>query len=687
MSMPKFRNALRWNRPQIRAGIRRPGEKLARSRRWRAALLLAWLLPTLALGASTRSVTLILKDADISAFISTVSEVTGKNFIVDPRVQGKVTVMSARALESEELYQVFLSVLRVHGFAAVQAGEVVKIVPEESARVDSNEGTNRPPARGDELVTRVVSVHEVSAEKLVPVLRPLVPQQGHLAAYAPSNALIISDRAGNVDRILKIIRRVDVLGPDDIEVIALEHASASEVARILTALSPKPDDAAAELRVVADDRTNSLLLSAGPASRLRLRTLVAHLDTPLEGTGNTQVVYLKHARASDLVPILEGVSGQLGNEDAGEPGSEDREPTAIQADPTMNALVITAAPTMLRSLLTVVRQLDVARAQVLVEAVIADVSTDVARELGVQWRTTTKPQESGAFGGTSFSGTSAINQLSINPLGLGSGLSLGIIDGTFTFRGQEFLNIGLLIRALASDSSTNILSTPSVVTLDNQEAEIIVAQNVPFITGQFTNTGTAESATNPFQTIERQDVGIILRVRPQINEGNRLKLDIEQEVSNIAAGSGIAGTTTTGAVDLVTTKRSIRTSVTVGDGKVVVLGGLITDDLQQSREKVPILGDIPLLGQLFRFDSSVKVEHNLMVFLRPVILLDDRSALVSSAKYNFLRGKQLEQREETTSLVPADAVPTLSPLAEFTRPPPAAVEAVPAPPVRMRSRR
>jgi general secretion pathway protein D len=621
-------------------------------------------------GALAQTVTLNLQDADLSALIETVSEATGRNFIVDPRVKAKVTVVSSKPIDDDELYPVLLSVLKVHGFAAVPAGPVTKIVPQALAKAEAGIDGSRP-RRGEEVETRVIRLEHVPADQLVPVLRPLLPPGSHLAAYPAGNVLIVSDHAANVARIRALVARIDVAGDQEIEVVALRHASAVELVRVLNLLHGGAAKGAVPGggRVVADERTNSVLIGGDRPTRLRLRAVVSHLDTPLEAGGTTQVLYLRYADAETLVPILESVirgEGVAGGEGAAAAGGR-LQSISIQADKTLNALVITAPPAVTESLRGVIRQLDVRRAQVLVEAVIAEVSADMAVELGVQWRSTTEPQNSGVFGGTNFTNTGAsnINQLSVNPLGAGAGLNLGFIDGLASFAGQQFLNLAVLVRALAADANSNILSTPSVVTLDNEEAEFVVAQNVPFVTGQFTDTGTVASSVNPFQTIEREDVGLTLRVTPQINAGDAMTLAIEQEVSNLVPTASPQSAQSQGAVDLITQRRAIRTRVMVADGGILVLGGLINEDVIETHDKVPVLGDIPGLGWLFRYDRTTKVKRNLMVFLRPVILNERNAETISSAKYGYLRAIQQERRDAGVALMPAEEMPLAPPLEQL----------------------
>lgn len=622
---------------------------------------LAWLGLSGLAGAQT--VTLNLKNADINALISTVAEITGKNFIIDPRVKGKVTVVSSQAMDSEAVYAVFLSILQVHGFAAVPSGEVIKIVPDVNAKQDSIPTVDDRSGRaGDEMVTRVVQVDNVAAAQLVPILRPLVPQQGHLAAYPATNVLIISDRADNVDRLVQIIRRIDLVSDAEIELIALQHASAAEVVRILTVLNRSRGGAAAAAAggaaeqplLVADERTNSVMLGGERADRLRLRAIISHLDTPLERGGNTHVIYLRYAKAAELVKVLTGVSTSIQAEQQGQAQVKTSN-VSIQADENANALVVTAPPDVFRSLQAVVRQLDIRRAQVHIDAVIAEITQGKDAALGVQWRGTNELSGNGAIGGTSFSGTGAsIGSVARNPLAAGDGLSVGYFEGTASIFGTEFLNIGVLLQALAADTATNILATPSLVTLDNQEAEIVVAQNVPFVTGSFTSTGTGEGVSNPFQTIQRQDVGLTLRVTPQINEGNAIQLNIEQEISNVSEA------VVPGASDIITNKRSIKTTVLVEDRQMVVLGGLIDESLTENVQKVPLLGDIPLMGNLFKSRSTKKTKRNLMVFIQPGILRDAAVLTeTSSGKYNYMRGLQGTVRDSGVNLLPREEAPVL----------------------------
>jgi general secretion pathway protein D len=625
--------------------------------------------------AAGDEITLNLKDADIRALISTVSKFTGKNFIIDPRVKAKITVISSETLSPEEVYEVFLSILQVHGYAAVPTGSVIKIVPEVNAKQGPLPMEATSPGRpGDELITKIIGLDHVPAAQLVPILRPLVPQQGHLAAYNPTNTLIITDHAGNIERLMRIIQGVDKPESEELEVIPLKHASAPELVRIVNSLYPSAaKDQANRLNLAADERTNSILMSGERAVRLKVRTTIMQLDTPLDdGGGNTHVVYLRYAKAENMVKILTGIQEQqtkktTGSKRAPTPAAAAAarntgasfisETAVIQADEETNALVITADPNTLLTLKSVIRQLDIRRAQVHIEAIIAEISTNRDKEIGVgavidgteSSESTFPVGISNLVGlGDLIAAAAGSEEAALGVLqNLGSGLTIGV--GAESSSGVRY---GLILKALQTDSAANILSTPSIVTLDNEEAEIVVAQNLPFITGQFTGVGTVDPA-NPFQTIERQDVGLTLKVTPQINEGDTIKLDIEQEVSDVVTITENSGP--------VTRKRSIRTSVLVDDGGILVLGGLIEEIVDDTQSKVPLLGDIPLLGKLFTSTASTKRKQNLMVFLKPSILRDfTDAAYVTNEKYNYLRAEQIRDEDEDFGLI--EGAPVLPPL-------------------------
>lgn len=632
-------------------------------------LLTSGLLPAQNLIAAENQITLNLKQADIRALISTVSKFTGKNFVIDPRVKAKVTVVSSKTMTETEVYEVFLSVLQVHGYAAVPVGSVIKIVPEVNAKQGPLPVVRGSNNYGDELITKVITLDHVPAAQLVPILRPLVPQQGHLAAYNPTNTLIVTDHAANIKRLVQIIRHIDRPESDELEIIPLKHASASELVRILNSLQSGSGGAKAaaskKITLAADDRTNSILMSGERSSRLKIRATIAHLDTPLENeAGNTHVIYLKYAKAEDIVTILSGVqkNQEKTNKKVNKAVTSTKQADAdIQADDATNSLIITAGPDVVRRMRSIIRQLDIRRAQVLVESIIAEISNNTGKEFSSQFvigppedsTSNTVPIGVGNFGGAGgiiglFSGDQAT---------IGSSIGDGI---TFGFGSDNGTRFAFLLKALSADAATNILSTPSVVTLDNQEASIVIAQNVPFLTGSFTTT--ADGANNPFQTVERQDVGITLKVTPQINDGNTIKLEIDQEVSNVSSSAASNG-------DIITNKRQIATTVLVEDGEILVLGGLIDDQLRDTVSKVPILGDIPLLGWLFRSHSTSKEKQNLMVFMRPSIMRDANSAAYhTNQKYNYLRAQQIDAGVNGFGLLKEESSPLLPPLQKLVVP-------------------
>jgi general secretion pathway protein D len=628
-----------------------------------------WLgLSILLLAASVwaGSMTLKFEDADIGEVIRAISAVTGKSFIVDPRVKGKVTIVSSRPLDEDTIYQVFLSVLEVHGFAAIPGEGFVKIVPDATAKQGAIPTVTAGDRElGDQLVTQVVPVQHVAAAQLVPILRPLVAQQGHLAAYPASNVLIVADRAANIERILKIVERIDRPTEGDVELVQLRHASAAEVVRMLSSLTQGAgkDVPGGKPVLIADERTNSVLIGGARESRLRLRTIITHLDTPTDSGGNTRVIYLRYAKAADLAGVLSSLNNLPGTAPKGaaaQPGSE----VNIQADESTNALVITAPPEQMRALRDVIRKLDIRRAQVLIESIIAEMVVGRSAQLGVEW-VVDAHKDGGAVGVVNFGSFNLTPDVIDNPISglspsaLGTGLSLGM--GSFS----GDIRFAAIIKALAGDSSTNILSMPNLVTMDNEQAEIVVGKNVPFITGSFTTSvDTGSTGTNPFQTIERQDVGLTLRVKPQINEGDAVKLEIEQEVSSIAASTILAS-------DLITNKRLIKTVVLVDDGGIVVLGGLMEDNVRETKQKVPVLGNLPLIGGLFRSQSSDLDKTTLLIFIHPTIMRTaDDNLRIAGDKYNFVRTRQMEQRLLGVDLMSAAQKPALPPLNDYLALPP-----------------
>ncbi len=634
--------------------------------------LLAGLL-TLALSGTTlvarADVTLNLKDAEIGTLIQTVSEVTGKNFIVDPRVKGKVTVVSTSPMNDAGLYETFLAVLQVQGFAAIPAGDTIKIVPETNARQDGgsyNSGGSGLPI--DEVVTHVYTIQNVSAAQLVPILRPLVPQWGHLAAYAGSNMLIISDRAANVVRLEKLIRQIDLSGDRGIEIVKLEYAGAAEVVRVLTSLAQgdkqgQQDPTQRQIAVIADERSNSVLVAGDRGERTKLLEIIKQLDVPVGEDGATQVIYLKYASSENLAPILEGYAQQVNKGPAGAQTTQapatsgpNANGVRVLADKDTNALIITAPPKTMRQVRDVIAQLDIRRAQVLVEGIIAEVSATKSSALGIDWAVFNGDRIAAAglldpatlaavqaLGTVSGSSSNAANS-DLAALGLlGNGINVG--GGRVGGGGTSF---ALLLKAIKGDGDSNVLSTPTLVTLDNEEAEISVGQEVPFLTGSFSNTGASNGSNlNPFQTIERKDVGLTLGITPQINEGDNIKLKLKLEVSSLVTGS------TGGAVDLVTNKRTLTNTVSVEDGQVLVLGGLIDENLNDTQRGVPFLSDIPLIGSLFRYRSVGNNKRNLMVFIKPAILRKQMEGdYYSRLKYDSIRDLQLATGSGGNNAVP-----------------------------------
>jgi len=591
------------------------------------------------------------KDADITQIAEAVSAATGKNFIIDPRVRAQVTMLSSTAMSPEAFYEAFLSILQVYGFIAVPSGNVVKILPDTNARtLPAIDLPDRVSATSDEIVTQVIDVRNVNAPALVPILRPMIPQYGHLVAYPASNILIITDRASNVNRMMRIIRRIDQVGNQEVEIVPLQNASASEVVRVVNSLYQGA--AAAEgtaVKVVADDRSNSVLLGGEQAQRLRLRALIAHLDTPLEAGGDTRVRYLHYANAEKLAPklkeqmtgIAQAAAGPAGQGAAAASAAQSAEKSAmVWADPTNNALIITAPAKLMRAIMTIIDKLDIRRPQVLVEAIIADIDYNKNAELGVNWAAYSNSGSNvpaGSFvspiGGTSIVDLAGAVQ---NPANVTTTLLQGTTIGVGRIAASG-LNFAAIVRAIRSDTNDNIIATPSAMTMDNQEAELKVAQEVPFITGQYTanNTAVVGGAVNPFQTIQREEVGTILKITPTISaEGSQVMLKISIESSSI-------GQKPAGAVDLVTNKRTVSTTVLIEDGGIVVLGGLIEDDMSKGESKVPYLGSIPIIGLLFKTRNQSSTKNNLMIFIRPQIMRDaNQAAYETELKYNYMQNQQ-----------------------------------------------
>ena len=594
------------------------------------------------------------READLRQVVEAVGEVTGRNFLVDPRVTGQVTFLSYSPMSAEAFYEAFLATLQIHGFIAVESEDVVRIVPDATARVHPGLAEE---SGGDRIVTQVVQLANVGAAQLVPILRPLIPQYGHLAAHPGSNTLIIVDRSSNVDRMLNIIGRMDQSSDEEIEVIRLENASAGEVVTMLGALEQGAvTEGIPPMQIAADDRTNSILLSGPTDRRLRYRALIAHLDTPSGETGNTQVRYLNYASAEDLAQNLQAQFGSAASAEGAPPESIN-----LWADAGTNSLIINAPARIMQEMNAVIDRLDIRRAQVQVDAIIVEITESRANELGVTWALRGDGGDA-PLAGTNFP-TSAPGVLQLGAAALGeagaagalSAVPGGLITGVGRFQDGE-TSWAAVLTALAGDAATNVIATPTIVTLDNEEATITVGSVVPFLTGQYAGTtGTVGGAgvLNPFQTINRLPVGTTLTITPQINEGSGVKLLIQQTTSSVSQG-------VQGAVDLVTDQREISTTVFVDDGQILVLGGLIDDQLREVEQRVPLLGSIPVVGALFRSQSTELDKTNLMVFIRPTILRNSaQAAFQTDAKYRYIRDLQLQQGEQGVQLMSDVERPTL----------------------------
>ena len=619
--------------------------------------------------SAAQEYTVNLKDTDIQEFIKFVADVTGTTMVVDPNVKGKVRVISSKPVSQAELYDLFLSILDVQGYTAVRSGQVIRIVPSKDARSSPVPIMDDQSAVGnDEYVTQVIRLDNISAAKLIPVLRPLVPQQAHLAAYAPSNAIIISDIRSNIGRIVDIIERMDRSAIQTTEIIRLKYGVAEDVVSMLNTLEKSRQgegaDADKEAVLVADKRTNSVVVTADELTVDRIRKLVTYLDTPLEQSGNVRVIYLEYADATEIAEVLTRVMQNISRLEEG--GSSKRAgsgESTIEADEGTNSLIITADTDEMAALEAVIARLDIRRAQVLIEAIIVEMTVTEGQDLGLQWLFA---NDNGVYGSNIT--TDEARRQSLGQLGgalvpddgsenIGTrevAASLATIPGTTLGWGvvDESLTMTVILNALESQGNNNILSTPSLLTLDNEEAYITVGSEVPFVTGSYTNTGVGNGASNPFQTIERESVGVTLKVTPQINEGNAVVMDIVQEVSTLAP-SLIAS-------DLITNERKIETMVLANDGNIVVLGGLVSDEIQDDSQGVPVLSSIPLVGRLFRSDSVKVTKQNLLVFIRPTIIRDDEDLAGATAeKYRYIRDQQMERRERGLMFLDDGNLPVL----------------------------
>jgi general secretion pathway protein D len=638
------------------------------------------------------SITPNYKDAELGQIIQAVSEVTGKNFIIDPRVNAKVTMLSATPMSPTAFYEAFLAVLQVYGYVAVPAGNVIKIIPNtDSRQAPSIDLPSSVSSNSDEIVTQIITVKNISASQLVPMLRPLIPQQGHLAAYPNGNMLIVSDRASNVSRIMKIVERMDESGDEPTEVIPLRNASATELVRAVNQLnqSAGAEAGGVPIKIVPEERTNSVLITGEKSMRLRAKALVVRLDTPmLGGGGDTQVRYLLYADAEKLADKLKGQASAVSKVPGGPQGGAAGAATAggssvdasvtIWADVPTNALIMTAPPKTMKSLMAVIDKLDIRRAQVEIEAMIVEVQVNKSANLGVQWLL--DGGSSLGYGVTNLPGSgssivslataalegtsSATTTSSSSTSALSSAIPTGATFAVGTYNSTTGKGFAAVIQALQSDGTSNIISTPRIITMNNEEAEVKVTQEIPLVTGQYTSsTSSTSGTTSPFQTIQREEVGTILKVTPHISEGNTIQLKIEQEDSS--PGAKLAN-----SADISTNKRSVKTTILIDDNGIIVLGGLMKDTVSESEDRIPVLGSIPLVGNLFKSRSGSRQKTNLLVFLRPKILRDQSATEATSAsKYNEMRDEENSLHNGKITLLPGETQPSVPAIPPHMPPP------------------
>lgn len=656
-----------------------------------------------ATAVGNNEILLNFQGADIQAVVKALSQMTGRNFLLDPRVKGQITIISAKPVSRYSAYQIFLSALKAQGFTAVEGpGPIVKVIPTGEAKMTGDVQKDIPRG-GEQITTHVAVLQHVSATQMVPLLRPLMAPTSQLSAYDGANALIITDFADNIRRLLNIVERIDQPVSSDVTVIPVKNASALDLAELIARLATPSAGGGGQggpggqnqlaagdrFTIIPDLRTNSLLIRTDNPGRLnQLRSLIEKLDVAATTGGQTRVIYLRNAEATKLAEVLRGlIAGEARTQQAasaavaaapggagggaaapasrsGGGGRGGAENSLIQADEATNSLIISASDAVYNNLRSVIEKLDVRRAQVFVEALIAEITNENATELGIQWADAGRAGNGVVAGVTNFPTASqpGLFGTAASPttaLANASGLTLAFLGPKITLNdGTQINTLGALARALEQRSLANILSTPNLMTLDNAEAKITVGQNVPFITGSFTNTGGAGGTVNPFQTVDRKDVGIVLRIKPQISEGGGVRLDIFQEIQTITNAARSVG-----AADLITNKRSVETKVLVDDGNTIVLGGLIEDSAEETRQEVPFLGRIPLLGALFRSKETNRRKTNLMVFLRPTIVRSaDDGFRLTTDRYEHIRasGKETD-RERAKILERLQPIPPLPP--------------------------
>ncbi|TIC79069.1 type II secretion system secretin GspD [Crenobacter intestini] len=666
-----------------------------------AAFVLAFQMSAHA--APSDPVMLNFVNAEIPAVVQAIGEITGKTFVVDPRVKGTVNIVSAKPVPRDLSYQILLSSLRMQGFAAVEGpGGVVKIVPEADAKLHARSGSPRR-TDVDRLITKVFVLRNANANQLVPVLRPIISPNNTVSAMPQGNSVVVTDYADNIRRIESIIESVESAAGGDVAVLPVTFGSAIELSSMLGKLMQAQGEGAGKVTLIPDARANVILVRADtPGVMGKVKSLLRLIDKPSQAGGNVRVVYLKNAEAVQVAKVLRtlltgeggglsagsgsasqlasasvsggssGSSNSGGNltqgaaSGGGKPVAQDDSVSGtgamVQADPANNALILNVPDAMYQNLRGVIDLLDKRRAQVFVEALIVEVSADRTVELGVQWQAAGKngfvgtnfPNPGPGILGTALSPSlgSDAQSTALGALANSAGLNIGLIDGTVNIPGiGEILNIGVLARALETQAKGNVLSSPTLMTMDNEQATIVIGQNVPFLTGQYANTGGSNGAANPFQTFERKDVGVKLQLTPQVSEGGMIRLKIFQEASSVDPAS------LTNPAGLITNTRSIETMVSVRDGNIVALGGLIQETVSNGNSQVPLLGDIPFIGNLFKYKNETRKKSNLMVFLKPTVLRDDEGVVtLSNSRYDYLVGESARVQREKLSLDPATAL-------------------------------
>lgn len=603
--------------------------------------------------------TLNFRNSDIQEVIKFVADATGKTMVIDPMVKGNVKVIATEPVNEAELYNLFLSVLKVHGFTAIEVGGVVRVLPEKDARSTPGPVIDQSQHASDSYVTQVIELRNVSAAKVLSLLRPLVPQESHMAASEPNNAIIISATAADIARVRELIGRIDQTAVIRTELFTLEYADADTVVQMLNELqradSGQGSQSRPGVKLVADRRTNTILVSGPELDLRKIGSLIRNMDRPGPQSGNVRVVYLEYAKAKNLAQVLTNLVRNI--DEMGGKGEHSKSAT-IEADEETNSLLITAEIDQIEALIQVIERLDIRRAQVLVEAIIVEMENIDGRKLGVQWAF----NSGGTFGSSANPGAIGVPLGPNFPGDDDTGATPdpdGVLGALMSITGQT-LGVGRLsdgtsflaiLNALQEDIGANILSTPNLLTLDNHPASITVGQNVPFLTGSYSSTGSGSTPENPFQTIQRQSVGTSLKVTPHVNEGDAIVLDIEQETSSLTGSTD---------VDVITNERKINTQILIEQGGIAVLGGLIKDEVQESEQKVPVLGSIPVLGRAFRNTVTRNVKTNMLVFIRATVIRDEAALTGATAeKYRYIRNEQLRLYERGAYLGDDEALPVL----------------------------